>query len=189
LARLSEARDDGRAAGPRWEAQLQRLGREEQRLVDAYQAGVLDLAELKARREQIRGRRQVLITQRDQEHRLQAQRQAAQAAWSGLEAFCQRVRSRLDEATLAERQRVLQLLIERVIVGEDSLEIRHVIPLGGSKGEPSCPSPDEQSGPGHRKGDGLARSSRLLSTSTRFRQRSSRDFESLFVAKIFSGCP
>jgi site-specific DNA recombinase len=155
LAGLPEARDDGRAAVQRWEIQLQRLGREEQRLVDAYQAEVLDLAELKARREQIQGRRHVLITQRDQEQRLQAERQAAKAVWSDLEAFCQRVRSRLDEATLAERQRILQLLIERVIVGEDSLEIRHVIPLGRSGGEPSCPSPDEQSGPGHEEGDGL----------------------------------
>src|SRR4051812_10788037 len=118
-----------------------------------YQAGVLELAELKARREQIQGRREVLITQRDQEHRLQTERQAAKAIWSDLEAFCQRVRSRLEEATLAERQRVLQLLIERVIVGEDSLEIRHVIPLGDSGGELSGPSPDEPSGPDQRKGD------------------------------------
>ena len=57
----SEAKDGGRAAVQRWEAQLQRLGREEQRLVDAYQAEVIDLAELKARREQVRGRRQVLV--------------------------------------------------------------------------------------------------------------------------------
>jgi len=148
-ARLSE----GRAAVLRWEAQLQRLGREEQRLVDAYQAGVLELAELKARREQIQGRREVLITQRDQEHRLQTERQTANAIWSDVEAFCQRVRSRLDEATLGERQRILQLLIERVIVGEDSLEIRHVIPLGRSGDQPSCPSPNEPSGPqGKRDG-------------------------------------
>ena len=58
----------------------------------------------------------------------------------GPEAFCQRVRSRLDEATLAERQRILQLLIERVIVGEDSLEIRHVIPLGRRAGSRQAPA-------------------------------------------------
>ena len=152
LARLSESKDDGRAAVQRWEAQLQRLAREEQRLVDAYQAEAIDLAELKARREQIQGRRQVLVTQRDQEQRLQAERQAAKAVWSDLEAFCRRVRSRLDEASLAERQRILQLLIERVIVGEDSLEIRHVIPLGRAGGEPSGPGPEETPGPGDGEG-------------------------------------
>ncbi|MDP9379942.1 MAG: hypothetical protein M3Q29_07295, partial [Chloroflexota bacterium] len=41
------------------------------------------------------------------------------------------VRSRLEGATFEEKQSILQLLIERIIVGEDSLEIRHVIPLRG----------------------------------------------------------
>src|SRR3954447_9938790 len=95
LARLAESKDDGRDAARRREAQLQRLGREEQRLVDAYQAEVIDLEELKARRDQIRGRRRVLITQRDQEQRLQSERQAAKKVWSDLESFCRRVRSRL----------------------------------------------------------------------------------------------
>ena len=154
LARLSESKHDGRAAVPRWDAQLQRLAREEQRLVDAYQAEVIDLEELKGRREQIRGRREVLTTQRDQEQRLAAERQAAKAVWSDLEAFCRRVRSRLDEATLAERQRILQLLIDRIIVGEDSLEIRHVIPLGQAGGEPSGPGPEEPTGSVDEKGCG-----------------------------------
>ena len=109
LARASEAQDDGGAAVRRWEAPLRRLDREEQRLLDAYQAEVIDLEELKGRRGQIQGRRQVLTTQRDQEQRLAAERQAAKAVWSGLDAFCRRVRARLDEATFAERQRVLQL--------------------------------------------------------------------------------
>jgi site-specific DNA recombinase len=154
LARASEEKDCEGAAVQRWETQLQRLGREEQRLLDAYQAEVVDLAELKARREQIRGRRQVLMIQRDQEQRLQAERRAAKSAWSDLEAFCRRVRSRLDEATFAERQRILQLLIERVIVGEDSLEIRHVIPLGHADGGSSGPGPEEPSRPGDGEGHG-----------------------------------
>ena len=46
-----------------------------------------------------------------------------------LTAFCARVRGRLDEATFADKQAILQLVIERIIVGDGSLEIRHVIPL------------------------------------------------------------
>src|SRR6185312_8631468 len=73
----------------------------------------------------------------------QIEHQAAKRVWSDLEGFCRRVRSRLDEATFAERQRILQLLIERVIVGEDSLEIRHVIPLGQVDGNPSGPGQED----------------------------------------------
>jgi site-specific DNA recombinase len=45
-----------------------------------------------------------------------------------LAAFCQRVQYRLDQASPADKQAYLQLVIERIIV-DDSLEIRHVIPL------------------------------------------------------------
>jgi site-specific DNA recombinase len=143
---------DAHAAGQKWEAQLRRLDREEQRLLDAYQAEAIDLDELKQRREQIRGRRQVITTQRDQEQRLRYERQTAKEVWADLTAFCERVRSRLDDATLAERQRILQLLIDRVIVGEDTLEIRHVIPLGRLKAESASPGPTDPAGSGGGEG-------------------------------------
>jgi site-specific DNA recombinase len=153
-ARQADALDaDASSSGQKCEALLRRLGREEQRLLDAYQAEAIDLDELQQRREQIRGRRLVLTVQRDQEQRLRSERQTAKAVWADLTAFCQRVRSRLDEATLAERQRILQLLIDRVIVGEDSVEIRHVIPLGRLKAEPANPSPTDPTGSGGGEGD------------------------------------
>jgi site-specific DNA recombinase len=148
-ARQADALDaDAQTAAQKSEAQLRRLDREEERLLDAYQAEAIDLGELKERREQIRGRRHVLKTQHEQERRLRSERQTAKEVWADLTAFCERIRSRLDEATLAERQRILQLLIDRVIVGEDSLEIRHVIPLGRLKAESASPSPTDPDGAG-----------------------------------------
>jgi site-specific DNA recombinase len=141
-----------RAEEKKWEGQLRRLAREEQRLLDAYQAEVIDLAELKERRQQIAVRRQALTTQREQLTCLQGQRRTAQEIWADLKSFCERVRGRLADATLAEKQQLLHLLIERVIVGEDALEIRHVIPLRRLKPEAIAPAPpdgsDEGSGPG-----------------------------------------
>jgi site-specific DNA recombinase len=130
----------------KWQGQLRHLGREEQRLLDAYQAEIIELDELKERRQQIALRRQALAAQREQQARLWAERQAAREVWADLKAFCQRIRGRLEDATLAEKQQLLQLLIERVIVGEDTLEIRHVIPLRRQKPEASVPaSPDDPS--------------------------------------------
>jgi site-specific DNA recombinase len=134
---------DSRAAGQKWEARLRQLDREEQRLLDAYQAEVIDLRELKERRAQVAARRQVLAAQGEQQARLQAERRTAQEVWGDLKAFCERVRSRLEEATLAEKQRLLQLLIERVIVGEDTPEIRHVIPLRRLKPAALAPAPPD----------------------------------------------
>ncbi len=153
-ARQADVLDAGAdAAGQKCEALLRRLDREEQRLIDAYQAEVIDLDELQRRREQIGGRRLVLTAQRDQEQRLRCERQTAKEVWTDLKAFCERVRSRLEEATFAEKQRILQLLIDRVIVGEDALEIRHVIPLGRLKAEPADPGPTDPTGSGGGDGD------------------------------------
>ncbi len=129
LAREAEDRDGAPAEALKAEANLRRLDREEQRLLDAYQGEIISLEELKRRRDLLRGRRQLLESQREQHAKLRAEREAASGRWRDLTEFCARVRSRLDEATIHERQRVLQLVIERIIVGEDTLEIRHVIPL------------------------------------------------------------
>jgi len=131
------------ADGKKWEGQLRRLDREEQRLLDAYQAEIIELTELKERRQAIAVRRQALTAQREQQARLWSERQAAREVWADLKAFCERIGGRLDESTVAEKQQLLQLLIERVIVGEETLEIRHVIPLRRQKLEAVAPaSPD-----------------------------------------------
>jgi len=151
LAQFEEQAGQADAAaddGPKLEALLRRLDREEQRLIDAYQAEAIDVAELKERRGQVQLRRQALAAERQRSERERSRRQQARGICAELSAFCERILSRLEEATLAERQRILQLLIERVIVGEESLEIRHVIPLRGLGPEPTHPIPsrDEPSG-------------------------------------------
>jgi site-specific DNA recombinase len=54
-AKQADALDaDAQAVSQKWAAQLRRLDREEQRLLDAYQAEAIDLDDLKQRREQIK---------------------------------------------------------------------------------------------------------------------------------------
>jgi site-specific DNA recombinase len=82
-AKQADALDaDAHAAARRWEAQLRRLDREEQRLIDAYQAEAIDLDDRKRRRDQIGVRRHMLTLQRDQEQRLRSERQTAKEVWA-----------------------------------------------------------------------------------------------------------
>jgi site-specific DNA recombinase len=111
---------------------LDRLTREERRLLDAYQAEVITLDELSERRVHLEQRRRALIVQLEQAERLRRERFRAQEVLASLTAFCERIGARLDQATFEERQILLNLVVERIIVGEDTLEIRHVIPLGHS---------------------------------------------------------
>ena len=108
---------------------LDRLGRADARLLDAYQAEVISLEELTERRHQLAAQRRELECQFERQRDLRRQRTKARQLLADLTAFCERVRGRLDGASLAEKQAVLQLVVERVIVHEDSLEVRHVIPL------------------------------------------------------------
>jgi site-specific DNA recombinase len=117
------------AAHQRLQGRLDRVTREERRLLDAYQAELRSLAELGERRRALGLRREALVQEQEQAQRLRQDRAHAQAVLSDLTAYCERIRSRLHAVTIEERQAVLQLLVERIIVGDDTIEIRHVIPL------------------------------------------------------------
>jgi site-specific DNA recombinase len=118
-----------RAELQRLQAQEQRLAREETRLLDAYQAGFLSLAELAQRQALLTHRRPVLQEQREHQQRMRQQEVHAHAVLTDLTQFCTRIRQRLPVVTLAEKQTLLQLLIDRIVVDTDTIEIQHVIPL------------------------------------------------------------
>jgi site-specific DNA recombinase len=123
------------AAEQQLRARLDRVARADKRLLDGYQAGAVSLAELSERRQHLAQERQGVERQQEERARLRQQRLQAEVVRTNLAAFCGRVRSRLDQATWVEKQAILQLVIERIIVGDGRLEIRHVIPL-------RSPSPD-----------------------------------------------
>jgi site-specific DNA recombinase len=127
LAAEGDARQQVEASKLR--SRLSRLEKEESRLIDAYQAEVINLEELSSRRQQIERMRRALQAESEQEAKLRQQRSEAAGILNDLKEFCGRIHNRLQEASFEEKQTILQLLIERIMVGEDSLEIRHVIPL------------------------------------------------------------
>jgi site-specific DNA recombinase len=117
------------AQSAKLEQQLKQLSREENRLVDAYQAEVISLAELSQRRQALTGRRQAISVQQEEQRRQIESFGQSQQVLSDLRTFSEHIRSRLRDSSFEEKQAILQLVIDRVIVGENSLEIRHVIPL------------------------------------------------------------
>ena len=157
------AAEADRERGPerRLTARLDGLARADARLLDAYQAEVISLEELTERRRQLAGQRHGLERELERQRELRRQRAEAQEVVADLTAFCERVRGRLDGASFADRQAILQLVVERVIVHEGSLEIRHVIPLrspppgreGPSQADGRLRSDrvDDVAGPGHAR--------------------------------------
>jgi site-specific DNA recombinase len=125
---------------------LQQLTREEQRLWDAYQVGMLSLEALQARLAVVQQRRTGLEGQQQalqQEARLALQ---SQAVLAHLERFSQQVRENLAQATFEEQRRLVELVVDQVVVTDEIVKVQHIIPLPTEDGT-LCP-PFKGRGPG-----------------------------------------
>jgi site-specific DNA recombinase len=107
---------------------LGQLERQHQRLLDAYLAEVVGLAELEHKRQELDRRRATLATQQRQLDAIAQQRLELRAITDGIQAFCQTVRAGLATATCAQRRLLVELLIDRVVVTDGEVEIRYVLP-------------------------------------------------------------
>ena len=104
------------------------LSQQVERLTDAYLRAVLPLDEYERRRRDLEQRMQALAGQEELlRHDAQRQQQLAGIAAS-LEAFRERVQHGLANATFEQRRQLILLLVDRVVVTNDEVEIRYVLP-------------------------------------------------------------
>jgi site-specific DNA recombinase len=99
-----------------------------ERLSEAYLHGIIPLAEYERRRRDLEQKDEALDAQARQ---LEAQvdRQAELAGLvASVEAFCGRVQAGLAQANFEQKRQLVELLIDRVVVTHDEVEIRYVIP-------------------------------------------------------------
>jgi site-specific DNA recombinase len=117
-----QARRDGlRKAQAHLDQQLERL-------TTAYLDHIIPLDEYRRRRRDIEQRQQSFDTQ-IRHLEAQAAHQANLAALSAsIEDFCTRVQAGLDNATFAQKRQLVELLVDRVVVTNEDVEIRYVIP-------------------------------------------------------------
>ena len=123
------------------QSELTRVGKSLERLLTAYQEGLLSLEQLRERIPALRQREQML--------RAELQAIADQAndranflrLAETLTAFLARLRSAADTLDVTERQRIVRLVIKEILVGDDTIIIRHCIPVA------SGPRPNDGSPP------------------------------------------
>ena len=99
-----------------------------ERLTEAYIAGVLPLAEYKRRRQDLEQRLEALDNQARQIEVSVHQQMELASLTSSITEFCQRVSRGLEEATFEQKRQLVELLIDRVVVTMEEVEIRYVIP-------------------------------------------------------------
>ena len=110
------------------------------RLLTAYQEGLLPIEELRERMPQLRRRQQASTA----ELQAIADQSVTRAAYLRLAetliTFLTRLRSSASALDVSERQRIVRLLVKEVLVGDDKIIIRHCIPLPNRSDDGDGPS-------------------------------------------------
>lgn len=98
------------------------------RLTEAYLHDIIPLPEYERRRRELE-QRGLALAEQEQQLCAQAERHEEVASLAiGIEDFCKRVQTGLMNANFEQKRKLIELLIDRVIVTDDNVEIRYVIP-------------------------------------------------------------
>jgi site-specific DNA recombinase len=104
------------------------LEKQLERLTEAYVIAVIPVAEYQRRLQELEQKRQSLEMEiRDLATQVQRQVEVNQLATS-IQDFCTRTQASLTRATFDQKRTLIQLLIDRVLVIDDKVEIRYVVP-------------------------------------------------------------
>ena len=120
-------------AGKQIELALKRVIVQENRMTDAYRNEAIELDRYKVEMSKLRKRRIGLEKQQVELDRDRAQETQRESALEHLERFCQKVSIGLNTLSFEERQQLLRLVVERIIVKDNSVRVETVIPADGQK--------------------------------------------------------
>jgi site-specific DNA recombinase len=105
------------------------VGKGIERLLSAYQEALMSIEQLRERMPALRHREQALRTEL-QAIADQANDQAALLRLAEtLTAFLARLHAAADTLSITERQRIVRLVVKDVLIGDDTITIRHSIPV------------------------------------------------------------
>ena len=114
--------------------ELTHVGKDIERLLSAYQEDLLSLEQLRQRMPALRRREQRLRADLQGIADQANDRAAFLRLAETITAFLTRLRGAADTLAVAERQRIVRLVVNEVLIGEVTITIRHSIPI------PSGPS-------------------------------------------------
>ena len=103
-----------------------------ERLTEAYMGGVIRLEEYARRRQELEEKMGAFKSQERELGQQAERRNELSGMVSRVEDYCRRVSEALAGATFEQKRRLVELLIDRVIVTGAEVEIRYVIPTSTS---------------------------------------------------------
>ncbi len=117
--------------------ELVHVGKGIERLLSAYQEALMSIEELRERMPGLRQREQALRAELQAIADQANDRAAFLRLAETLTAFLDRLHGAADTLSIIERQRIVRLVVKDVLIGDDTITIRHSIPVpqGPTQGE------------------------------------------------------
>ncbi len=137
-AEISKRLDQARTADPaatqrqRLELELARATSSITAMIEAFSEQLITIDELRARMPHLRARQANLRGQIDAADTQAADREAYLQLADNLESFLAQLQGNAATASIPERQRVLRLLVKDILIGPQTITIRHRIPARGN---------------------------------------------------------
>lgn len=103
-----------------------------EKLLDAYQEGLLEIDELRNRMPMLRKRSEALQAELRSMEASNADQRTYLRLAENIEGFLERLRSTADTLDVIERQQILRLLVKEILIYRETIKIRHSIPVTGA---------------------------------------------------------
>src|SRR6202789_4349468 len=126
--------------------ELVHVGKGIERLLSAYQEALMSIEQLRERMPALRQREQALRAELQAMADQANDRAAFLRLAENLTAFLARLRGAADTLSITERQRIVRLVVKDVLIGDDTITIRHSIPVSQGSPRGSCPPPSQAGG-------------------------------------------
>jgi site-specific DNA recombinase len=111
------------------------------RLVTAYQEELITLEQLRERMPELRKQQQAVHFELQSLHMAAQDRSRYLRVVDSLAGFRTRMQDNAECLDLIGRRKIIRLLVKEILVGTDTITIRHSIPLPNSLPQPTDPSP------------------------------------------------
>src|SRR5215469_5599757 len=125
--RSEEARSS--EADERLATQIKFANRELSRLLDAYQNGVIELAELQKRRQLVNSKLEMLERERELLEKTAVEQKKAVDLKASLEEFANLISSNLKHISFENKQKLLRLVLDKVVVKDWRVDVHYNLPL------------------------------------------------------------
>jgi site-specific DNA recombinase len=161
--------------------ELAHVGKGIERLLSAYQEALMSIEQLRERMPTLRQREQTLRAELQAITDQANDRAAFLRLAETLTAFLARLHEAADTLSINERQRIVRLVVKDVLIGEDTITIRHSIPAPKGPSHDGCLPPNQSGGPNYLLRKGSDHSALRNALFARCRQREIQQTHHLVV--------